>query len=70
MSCRSCGSKKQTTFNSDLNIHFPGLENLTKPPVSAFAKLVVCLDCGLTEFHIREIELHRLCEGTDSQSTQ
>jgi len=62
VSCRLCGSKKQTTFNSELNIHFPGPENLTKPTVSASPKLLVCLDCGFTEFHIGKTELLRLSE--------
>jgi hypothetical protein len=50
VSCRLCGSKKQTTFNSELNIHFPGPENLTKPTVSASPKLLVCLDAASQNF--------------------
>src|SRR5215469_10345950 len=69
-SCLKCGRrqilvqnpKKQTTFNSGLNIHFPGRENLTKTPISASPKLLVCLDCGFTEFHIGKTELLRLSE--------
>ena len=31
-------------------IHFPGLKGLDKPVVWVFPKLLVCLNCGFTEF--------------------
>ena len=62
MSCRSCQSDKQTTFQSEICIHFPGINNLGKPPVLAFPTLVVCLDCGFAEFRIAETELRMLSE--------
>ena len=62
MACRSCGSDNQTKFTSEINIHFPGLKNLDRPTVWVFPKLVVCLDCGFTEFSILEPELLRLAE--------
>jgi len=50
MACRSCESLNQATFPAEINIHFPGIENLTKPTVWAFPTLLVCLDCGFAEF--------------------
>jgi len=47
-----------------MNIHFPGKNNLTKPSVWAFPEIVVCLDCGFTEFHIEDVELGRLKRAT------
>jgi hypothetical protein len=63
MACRSCGSDNQPEFGAEINIHFPGREALDKPAILVFPKLLVCLRCGLTEFTIKETELHRLVEG-------
>jgi hypothetical protein len=63
MSCRLCGSKNQGAFNSEINVHFPGLNNLTRQPVLIFPKLMACLDCGFTEFRIEEPKL--LAQGAE-----
>jgi len=63
MPCKSCRSENQKTFDSEINVHFRGIDNLTKPTVWAFPKLIICLDCGFAECEIRESELHRLAEG-------
>lgn len=60
MSCRSCGSENQTDFGTEINIHFSGMQNLDKPAVLVFPKLVVCLDCGFVEFTLPETELRLL----------
>jgi hypothetical protein len=62
MSCRSCTSSNQTQFGSEVVIHFSGLKNLDKPTVMVFPKIMVCLDCGLTEFFVPEEGLRRLGE--------
>lgn len=64
MACRSCGSENQREFGAEINIHFPGLKGLDKPTVWVFPKLVVCLDCGLTQFTLPETELRLL--GADA----
>jgi hypothetical protein len=63
MSCKSCKSENQSIFNGEIAIHFPGLKGLDKPIVWVFPKLVVCLDCGFTEFAILDTELRQLAEG-------
>jgi hypothetical protein len=63
MACRSCGSRNQTRCGAEINIHFPGRGGLDKPAVMAFPKIVVCLDCGVTEFTLQEAELRVLGEG-------
>jgi hypothetical protein len=63
MSCKSCGSDKQTQLGAEMNIHFPGLKGLEKPAVWAFPKLTVCLNCGYTEFTLPESELRDLAKG-------
>jgi hypothetical protein len=45
-------------------VHFPGLEGLNKPVVWVFPKLLVCLNCGFTEFVVPETELYALETGT------
>jgi hypothetical protein len=43
-----------------MGIHLPGLENIDKPVIWVFPKLVVCMDCGIAEFVVPEAELRRL----------
>ena len=63
MSCRLCRSENQKTFPSEINVHFPGASNLTKRTVWAFPNLLVCLDCGFTEFTLAETEMKLLDNG-------
>jgi hypothetical protein len=60
--CRSCESSNQTQFGSEIIIHFSGLKNLDKPSVMVFPKILVCLDCGVTEFTVPKAELDQLGE--------
>jgi hypothetical protein len=63
MVCRICASERQEAFPSEVNIHPPhGLEYLTGPCVFAFPQLLVCLDCGFTEFVLEETECSELAQ--------
>jgi len=53
----------QRNLNSEIGIHFPGLEGLNKPIVWVFPKIVVCLNRGSTEFEIPEAKLRDLAES-------
>jgi len=64
MTCKGCHSEKQTVFNGEIAIHFPGLEGLDKSIVWVFPKLVVCLHCGFAEFAVPERELQVLTQGS------
>lgn len=64
MSCRSCGSESQSEFASEISVHVLGLENVDKPVVMVFPKLLTCMKCGLTEFTMPAAELRLL--GKDS----
>jgi hypothetical protein len=44
MPCVSCGFQNQTQFVAEINIYFSGLNNLNKPSVLVFPKVLVCLD--------------------------
>jgi hypothetical protein len=63
MACKQCSLDHQSTFTTELNIHFPGREGLNKPTIWVFPTVVVCLDCGFTEFVVPKNELHALVEG-------
>ena len=68
MSCKACHSLQQRNFPSEISMHFPGFKNLATPPVLVFPSLLVCLDCGFTEFSLEEWELVRLREGDAAQA--
>jgi len=63
MPCKSCGSLNQRKFTGEVAIHFPGLKGLDKPIVWVFPDLLVCLDCGTTEFAVPKSELRQLAKG-------
>lgn len=66
MTCKSCSSENQRWFSSEIIVHFAGLKNLDTPPVFVFPKLLVCLDCGFTEFAIPEAEVRQLGEDAST----
>jgi hypothetical protein len=68
MSCKSCQSERQSTFNAEIGLHFPGLAGLNKPIVWVFPKVLVCLDCGFTEFAVPIGELRVLRDETESRT--
>ena len=63
MSCLLCGSTKQAEFSAEMLIHFIGLENLDKPGVWLFPKLLVCLNCGFLQSTVPAPELTSLAVG-------
>ena len=63
MPCKSCGSDNQGKFAGEMGIHFPGLRDLDKPAVWLFPEIVVCLDCGTSEFVVPEVELRLRAKG-------
>jgi hypothetical protein len=69
MSCKSCSSENQRAYDSELLVHFSGLKNLDKAPIFAFPGLLVCMDCGFTEFALEELQLSLLGEGATARGT-
>ena len=63
MTCKSCASESPLHFGADLVIHFPSREGLDKPVVRVLPKLLVCMNCGFTEFAIPQSELKELASG-------
>ena len=70
MSCGACKSNKRSSFGGEVAIHFPGLKGLNKPIVWVFPSLMVCLDCGLTEFSVPESELRVLAQGAHGSAVR
>ena len=68
MTCKCDSSDKKSTLNGEVAIRFPGLQGLDKTTVLVFPKLVVCLQCGLTEFTIPENELRLLVRDARAAS--
>jgi hypothetical protein len=62
MACKACGADRQSSFNGEIAIHFPGLQGLDKPIVWVFPQLLVCLNCGVAQFAIPEAELSVLAD--------
>ena len=58
--CSSCGSTKVSKLSGEMALHFRGLQNINKPVVFMFPEVVVCLDCGASNFPIPQPELQRL----------
>lgn len=63
MSCLICASGNEAEFGTEMLIHFRGLKNLDKPPIWVFPKLLVCLDCGFSQFVTPEGDLAVLARG-------
>ncbi len=57
MNCAFCAASNQMEFSAEINIHFSGFKNIDHPGVLVFPKLLVCLDCGFTQFTVAEGEL-------------
>jgi hypothetical protein len=64
MSCLLCGSGIQAEFAAEMVIHFPGLKNVDQPHVWVFPKVLVCLDCGFSQFTVPESGLALLAAGS------
>jgi hypothetical protein len=60
VSCKTCGSDKQSKFTAEVAIHFPGLEGLNRPIVWVFPELFLCLNCGKAEFIVPNNDLRKL----------
>jgi hypothetical protein len=63
MPCKSCGSVNQKKSARRWPSIFPELENIDKPVVWVFPEVVVCLDCGTSEFALPEADLRQLAKG-------
>jgi hypothetical protein len=63
MPCPLCASVREREFSAEINIHFSGRNNLDKPGVFIFPGILVCLDCGFSQFTAPEAELALLAQS-------
>jgi hypothetical protein len=63
MLCLSCNPENQAEFGAEVNIHFRGLQTLGNPGILLVPTLLVCLECGSTEFTIPKNELALLAKS-------
>ena len=68
MSCLSCGSSNEAEFTAETIIHLTGLKNLSYPDVWVFPKLLICLDCGFSQFAVPRSELPLLERALEQRS--
>jgi len=67
MHCAFCASSNQAEFPAEVNIHFSGVKNLDRPSVMVFPKLLVCLDCGFSQFTSPAAGLALLTSGAGTR---
>jgi hypothetical protein len=60
LNCKICGSDSQRDFNGEIAVNVPKGSEL--PIVWVFPKLLVCLNCGSTEFQVPQEELRALAD--------
>ncbi len=69
MACR-CGSVKQRTFPADVKVYFDASRSAA--PSAFRPNVLMCLDCGLTEFTIpdgwNELQAFRRAAGEQSHN--
>ena len=64
MSCRSCASGNQAEFSTEMMLHFSGVKNLDRAGVMIFPKVLVCLECGFSQFTAPKTELTLLANAS------
>ena len=65
MCCRSCASERVAEFSTEMVIHLSGMKNLGMPGVMVFPKVLVCMDCGSSEFTVPKPDLASLAGCTE-----
>jgi hypothetical protein len=64
MSCPSCKLDNQMQFSAEILVHLGGLKNLNKSGVCVFPKVLVCLDCGFSQFTVPKADLALLASDS------
>lgn len=63
--CKSCASGNLKELGAEISVRFTGFEGLKRFPLFIFPMIVVCLDCGFTEFMFPQAELRMVEEGAE-----
>jgi hypothetical protein len=62
--CKSCASSNLRELRSEICVHLPAFVSLNKDPFFIFPKLIVCAECGFSEFIFPEAQLFAVRECT------
>jgi hypothetical protein len=54
--CTSCNSSNLVRMDSEICLHFPGMDGLDKEPIFVFPTTAVCLDCGIMQCQLKPAE--------------
>jgi hypothetical protein len=57
MSCPACRLDNQMEFSAEMLVHLGDIKSLDNSGVILFPKVLVCLNCGFSEFTVPEAEL-------------
>jgi hypothetical protein len=60
MACAGCHSRNQAEMNTEINIHYSGTAYPGNPGLFVFPTVMVCLDCGVSQFIVGEDELAQI----------
>jgi len=60
MACTGCLSRNQMEMNTEINIHYSATAYLEDPGIFVFPTVMVCLDCGVSQFTVAEDELAQI----------
>lgn len=66
MPCKKCGSGQQREYTSEMGVHVEEHGDLDRQAVLLFPRLLVCLECGFTEFTLSESELPLLARRAEA----
>ena len=69
MSCQLCNSETVRDYTAEINIHFPGMKGLDIPTIWVFPTILVCINCGTTQFAIPDADLKILVDRDYRTST-
>lgn len=70
MACTGCHSPNQAEMNTEINIHYSGLAYPGDPGLFVFPRVIVCLDCGVSQFTVGEDELAQIVAHSRKQKPQ
>jgi len=67
VSCLSCASENQVELPAEMFLHYPGLANLDKLSVWIYPRVMVCFECGFSQFTTPKAELMLLAKGAGAK---
>ena len=70
MQCTLCQSVNLAEFTAEMMIHFQGMGNIDHPGLPAFPQVLVCLNCGSSQFMVPATNLTLLASRAATKDRQ